>query len=139
MAAEESPQPANLAQTLLEVSERASLLVREEIELAKAEVTEKVGKLLRGAVVAIVAGIFVVTGLMFALHGLAWLVWFELFGPQNNIFWGYFFVAALMLVVAGLAGFFAWRAVRGGPPTPAMAIEEARKFREAVGSGEGER
>ena len=34
-------QPQNIATAIAEVSERATLLVREEIELAKAEVTEK--------------------------------------------------------------------------------------------------
>ena len=53
----------NIAEAIQEVSERASLLVREEIELAKAEVTEKVTKLVKGAVVGIAAGIFVVFAL----------------------------------------------------------------------------
>ncbi len=38
-------QPQNIATAIAEVSERATLLVREEIELAKAEVTEKAMKL----------------------------------------------------------------------------------------------
>ena len=37
--------PQNIATAIAEISERASLLVHEEIELAKAEVTEKVTKL----------------------------------------------------------------------------------------------
>ena len=37
----------NIATAITEVSERASLLIREEIELAKAEVAEKASKLLR--------------------------------------------------------------------------------------------
>ena len=57
--AAESPTH-DLAQTVQEISERASLLVREEIELAKAEVTDKVTKLIKGAVVGIVAGVFAV-------------------------------------------------------------------------------
>ena len=44
------------------MSERASLLVREEIELAKAEMAVKARKLATGAVVGIVAGVFFVTG-----------------------------------------------------------------------------
>ena len=45
------PTTSELGQAIQEVSERASLLVREEIELAKAEMTEKVTKLVKGAVV----------------------------------------------------------------------------------------
>ena len=48
----------------------ATLLVREEIELAKAEVTEKVSKLASGAVVGVAAGVFVSMALVFALDRL---------------------------------------------------------------------
>ncbi len=71
-------QPQNIATAITEVSERATLLVREEIELAKAEVSEKITKLGRGAVVAGVAGIFLVTALSFVLNGFAWLLYYEL-------------------------------------------------------------
>ena len=47
MAADD--QSENLAGTLTEVSERVSVLVREEIELAKAEVMHKISSLARGA------------------------------------------------------------------------------------------
>ena len=48
------PQTAekNLGDIVSEVSEKASLLVRQEIDLAKAEVTDKVTKLARGAGIA---------------------------------------------------------------------------------------
>ena len=39
----------SLGDVVSEVGEKASLLVREEIELAKAEITEKVTKLGKGA------------------------------------------------------------------------------------------
>ena len=48
--------PQNIATAIAEVSERATLLVREEIELAKAEVSEKASKLIKGAVVGVAAG-----------------------------------------------------------------------------------
>ena len=101
----------NIAQAIQEVSERATLLVREEIELAKAEVTEKVTKLIKGAVVGIAAGIFVVFGLVFLLHGFAWLAWYELF-PDNQFFWGFFVVAAVLFLLGALAGFIAARALQ---------------------------
>ena len=59
-----------------------ALLVHEEVELAKAEVTEKAAKLARGAVVAVAAGIFIVTALFFVLIGFAWLLYYEL--PIGN-------------------------------------------------------
>ena len=124
----------NIAQAIQEVSERASLLVREEIELAKVEVTEKITKLIKGAVVGIVAGIFAVFGLVFLLHGLAWLAWFELF-PDWQFFWGFFVVAAVLFLLGALAGYIASRALKSGaPPVPVMAIDEAKRIRETVQS-----
>ena len=124
----------NIAQAIQEVSDRATLLVREEIELAKVEMTEKVTKLIKGAVVGIAAGIFIVFALIYLLHGFAWLTWYELF-PDQQYFWGFFIVAAVLLLLGALAGYIAARAMKSGaPPTPAMAIDEAKLIKETVQS-----
>jgi uncharacterized membrane protein YqjE len=129
----------NIAQAIQEVSDRASLLVREEIELAKVEVTEKITKLIKGAVVGIAASIFVVFALIYLLHGFAWLTWYELF-PGQQFFWGFFVVAAVLLLLGALAGYIAARAMKSGaPPTPAMAIDEAKLIKETVQSKHPER
>ncbi|MGI8730035.1 MAG: phage holin family protein [Solirubrobacteraceae bacterium] len=123
----------NVAETVQEISERVSVLVREEIELAKAEVTEKVTKLIKAIVVAVAAGIFAVTGLMFFLHGLAWLAWFALPVGDNSVFWGFFVVALLLLLLGGLAGFLAARFFKEStPPVPEMAIDGAGKIKKAL-------
>jgi uncharacterized membrane protein YqjE len=128
----------NIAQAIQEVSERASLLVREEIELAKVEVTAKITKLVKGAIVGIAAGIFAVFGLVYLLHGFAWLAWYELF-PDNQFFWGFFVVAAVLFLVGALAGYIAARAMKSGsPPVPTMAIDEAKRIRETVQSSDPE-
>jgi hypothetical protein len=125
-----------IATAITEVSERATLLVREEIELAKAEVTEKVGKLAKGAVVAAAAGIFLVTALFFVLIGCAFLLYYYLPGNAYTYFWGFFAMAAILVVLGVLAGLIAAKAVKkGSPPGPSMAIEEARKIRETVSAG----
>jgi uncharacterized membrane protein YqjE len=129
----------NIAQAIQEVSDRATLLVREEIELAKVEVTEKVTRLIKGAVVGIAAGIFVVFALIYLLNGFAWLTWYELF-PDQQYFWGFFVVAAVLLLLGALAGYIAARAMKSGaPPTPAMAIDEAKLIKETVQSKHPER
>jgi uncharacterized membrane protein YqjE len=129
----------SIAAAVTEVSERATLLVRDEIELAKAEITEKVTKLVKGAIVAAAAGVFVVIALLFALHGLAWFVWYELPTSGPTYFWGFFIVAAGLLLLGVIAGFVAAKAVKAGaPPTPKMAIDEARKIRETVSGASGE-
>jgi len=128
--------PQNIATAITEVSERATLLVREEIELAKAEVSEKISKLARGAVVAGAAGIFLVTALIFVLNGFAWLLYYELpIGSSFTYFWGFFAMAVILIVLGVLAGLLAARLVKkSSPPVPNMAIEEARKIRETVSS-----
>jgi uncharacterized membrane protein YqjE len=126
-------QPTNLVQAIQEVSEKASLLVREEIELAKAEVTEKAAKLGKGAAVAAAAGVFVLGALIMILFGLAWLAYWAIPFPDNQEFWGFFTVAAVLLLLAALAGYVAFRALKAGsPPAPKMAIEEAKLIKETV-------
>lgn len=131
---DQQDQRVNIATAIAEVSERASLLIREEIELAKAEVTEKATRLAKGAVVGVAAGIFVVTAIFFILIGLAWLLYFELpIGNDFTYFWGFFAMALILLILGGIAGFIAAKAVKAGsPPTPKLAFEEARKTREMV-------
>jgi hypothetical protein len=128
-----------IAAAITEVSERASVLIREEIELAKTEIAEKTTRLAKGAIVAIVAGVFFFTALFFVLIGCAWLLYFELpIGNQFTYFWGFFAMALILVVLGAIAGLLAARAVKAGaPPTPDMAIEEARKIRETVSSSSG--
>jgi uncharacterized membrane protein YqjE len=125
--------PQNIAAAITEVSERATLLVREEIELAKAEVSEKATKLVKGAVVGIAAGVFFLMAVIFALVGCAWLLYYYLPGNAFTYFWGFFAMAVILVVLGVLAGLIAARVVkRSTPPVPTMAIEEARKIKEAV-------
>ncbi len=132
MAAEDPQLAQNLAKTITEVSERASLLVREEIELAKAEVFEKLHNLLRGAVVGLVAGIFAVVALLYLLSGFAWLISVELF-PRGKYYAGFFVVALLLVILGAVLGFLAAKWLKAAaPPTPTMAIDEARKIRASV-------
>ena len=118
--------PANVAQAIQEVSDRAQILVREEIELAKAELTAKITQLVKGAAVGAAAGIFAVVGLLFLLHGFAWLAYYALPVTTGAVFWGFFLVAGILFLLGAIGGFVASRAVkRGSPPTPDMAIDEA--------------
>jgi uncharacterized membrane protein YqjE len=127
--------PHNIAAAITEVSERAQMLVREEIELAKVELTEKATKLIRGAIVGVAAGVFVVMALVMALVGCAWLLYYVLPGSEFTYFWGFFAMAVILLLFGALAGLLAAKAVKkGSPPVPNMAIEEAKKIRETVSS-----
>jgi uncharacterized membrane protein YqjE len=119
----------SLGEIVAEVSEKASLLVREEIELAKAEVTDKLSKLGRGAAIAAAAGVFLVFGITMFFHGLAWFL-DDVFNWEDNIWAGFAVVTALLFLLAILAAFLAFRLFKkGAPPTPDMAIEEAKRTR----------
>jgi uncharacterized membrane protein YqjE len=125
------PEQRPLADLVVEVSENASTLVREEIELAKAEVSQKVAKILRGSAVGAAAGVFAFLALILILHGIAWLLGEELF--DGNIWAGYFVTAGIFLLIAALAGFIAFRALKAGsPPVPEQAIEEAKLTKEML-------
>ena len=125
------PEQRPIGDLVVEVTENASTLVREEIELAKAEVSEKVGKILRGSVVGIAAGVFAFLALILIMHGIAWLLAEELF--DGKAWPGFFIEAALFLLIAALAGFVASKALKqGAPPVPEQAIEEAKLTKEML-------
>jgi uncharacterized membrane protein YqjE len=129
-----TPPPPNqrpIGDLVVEVTENASTLVREEIELAKAEVSEKVSKILRGSVVGIAAGVFAFLALILIMHGIAWLLSEELF--DGKAWPGFFIEAAVFLLIAALAGFIASKALKqGAPPVPQQAIEEAKLTKEML-------
>ena len=119
----------SLGEIVAEVSEKASQLVREEIELAKAEVTGKLSKLTRGAAVGAAAGVFLIFGITMFFHTMAWLL-DDLFNWDDNIWAGFAVVTVVLFLLAILAGLLAFRLVKkGSPPTPDLAIEEAKRTR----------
>jgi uncharacterized membrane protein YqjE len=123
--------PRTLADLVTEVSQSGSNLVREEIELAKAEVSEKVAKLLKGSVVGIAAGVFAFLALILVMEGIAWLLNEEVF--DGKVWPGFFVEAAAFLLIAALAGLLAYKAVKAGsPPVPTQAIEEAKLTKETL-------
>lgn len=133
-------QPQQIVAQIQAIADSSQMLVREEIELAKTEVTEKVAKLARGAGIGAAAGIFVLGALLLLLQGLAWLAWYLLpIGNNQTFFWGFFFVALVFLILAAIAAFIAAKVFkRSSPPKPEMAIAEAQRIRETVaGTGGG--
>ncbi len=116
----------SLGEVVQEVSEKASLLVREEIELAKAEVTAKVKTLGKGAAVGAAAGVFLLFALVMFLQTLAWF----LADVFDNAWIGFGLVTILLIVVGAIAGLLAKRWLSTGAPTPDLAIEQAKITRQ---------
>jgi uncharacterized membrane protein YqjE len=121
-------KPDNLATVMTDVSERVTVLVKEELELAKAEVQQKVKSLGKGLIAGGVGVVFALLFIPFALLTLA----VGLDDALNNIWLGFLIVTALLLVLMGGAFLFAWRKLKVGAPVPKTAIEEAKKIRETV-------
>ena len=119
-----------LGEIVNDVTSKASLLVKEEIELAKAEIAFKAKRLGLGAGLIAVAGVFGVFFLIFFLHMLAlgFADWFSL-----KAWVGYAMVCILLLVFAGVLALVARSLFKKGTsPVPEMAIEEAKKTRAAI-------
>lgn len=132
----ESGENENLATAVTEVSERVTLLIREEIELAKVETIAKITSLARGVVAGIIGAVFGVFALIFGLETLAWGLNSPIAGT-GKIWIGFIITTALLVLLAVAAFLFAWRKLRVGPPTPDMAIDEAKRIRETVESSTG--
>lgn len=123
----------SLGEVVGDVSTKASLLIREEIELAKTEVTTKAKSLGKGAAVAVVAGVMAVFALIYFLQALAWF-FNDLFDWVNTSPWlGFLIVFGILIALAAIAGLLGFRWIKkGSPPTPDMAIEEAKRTRTEI-------
>jgi uncharacterized membrane protein YqjE len=115
----------SLGEIVADVTQKLQLLVREEIELAKAEVTTKAKKLGTGIGMAVAALVTLLFFSIFFFIALAELL--------NDLFWddypwaGYGVVAALFLIITIALVLVGVRLIKkGSPPAPEMAIEEAK-------------
>jgi protein-S-isoprenylcysteine O-methyltransferase Ste14 len=113
------------------VSERASALVRLELQLAAAELKRKAAALGLGIALLVGAALFGVFALGFGLATIAaglattFSTWLALL-----IVTGALFALVAVLALLGLA-----RVRKGTPPTPEQAIEEAKLTTEALKNG----
>jgi len=129
------PRDATLGSAAKDVAEHASALVRLEIELAKLEISRKLGSLGIGVGLGVGAGLFglYAVGFLFATiaAGLATAV---------DVWLALLIVTVFLLVVTGILGLLAFKRIqKGTPPVPEQAIEEAKLTSEALksdGSGE---
>jgi hypothetical protein len=120
----------SVGEIVTEVSEKASLLVREEIALAKAEIQQKVASLGRGIGIGLAAGIFLGFAFSIFFHAVAWF-FNDLLDVGSAIWTGFLISFGILVLLAALSGYLAFRWIKGGaPPTPDLAIEEAKRTRE---------
>ena len=113
-----------------QVAEHASALARLELELAGLELKRKLAALGLGVGLGLGAVVFLLFMLGFALATVA-----AALATFLATWLALLIVTAFLLVVAGLLGFLAMRAIRRGtPPVPQQAIREAKLTTEAIKS-----
>ena len=121
----ESP---GLGATVKSVSERASSLVRLELELAALELKRKASSLATGIGLAVGAAVLLVFALGFGLATIA-------AGIATALPWwaSLLIVTFGILLVAALLGFLGVRAIKKGtPPVPEQALAVAKLTTEAL-------
>lgn len=132
---QQQPQEDTLAAAIAEVSDKLAALVKDEIELAKAEMTAKAKTMALGAVALGAGGVIAFFALVLSLFALG----YGMDDVVNNLWIGFLIAAAILLVLAGLVSLFAWRKLKVGPPKPTMAIDEANKIRATLTAKSGAR
>jgi hypothetical protein len=121
-----------IATAITDVSDRLTQLVHDEIELAKAEVSIKARSLGVGAGIFGAGAAFGHLALIFLLITIA-LALDSVLAQGVAELWIGFAIVFLGLAIATLVSvLIARRLFRTGPPTPTMAIDEARKIRDTV-------
>lgn len=126
-AEQQSPQ---IAKAIQDISTSVSLIVSEEIALAKAEVGSKVSTIGRGGAIGVAAGVFLFFSLILLTHAFAWGL-YTLFGV--GVWFGYLLAAIFFIVLGVIAGLVAAKLLKkSAPPVPTMAIEEAQELKAAL-------
>ena len=75
---------------------------------------------------------FGVFALIFVLETIAWAINAIFISGTGDLWLGFLVVAVVLLLLTAIAGLFAWRKLRVGPPTPTMAIDEAKKIQATI-------
>jgi len=113
------------------VSERASSIVRLELQLAAAELKKKVVALGLGIALLVAAALFGLFGLAFALATVA-----AALATVVSTWLALLIVTGGLFLLVGLLALLGLRSVRKGtPPLPTQAIAEAKLTTEALRNG----
>lgn len=127
-------QPDSIAAAVAEISESLTRIIQDEIELAKAEVTQKASSIARGTAAVAAGAVFGVFAIIFGLSTVAWALNTILVSGLGDLFLGFLIVFGVLTILALVAFLVAWRKLRVGPPIPSMAIDEAKKVQATVAS-----
>lgn len=108
-------------------------IVRGEIALAKAEVTDGAKVLGKGAGLLAAAAFLAVIGFVFLLHSAAWGI-----STWLPVWAGYLIVAVVVLIVGTILGLMGKKALETAKPAPERAIDQAQQTIAAIKNPKGE-
>jgi uncharacterized membrane protein YqjE len=121
---------AGLGPAAKNVAERASALVRLELELAALELQRKVATLAKGIAFGLAAAIFVLYALGFGLAAAAAGI-----ATTTSVWLALLIVTGALVLLGLVLGLLALRAIKKGtPPVPEQALREAKLTTEALKS-----
>jgi len=124
------PQEPQVARAIQDISTRVSLLVSDEIALAKAEISAKAVSFGRGAAVGGAALMFVMLSLLLFAEFVAWALYSV---TGHHIWLGFLLAAIFYVILAAIAGYAAYKFVsKASSPMPTMAIAEAQATKQAI-------
>jgi 4-amino-4-deoxy-L-arabinose transferase-like glycosyltransferase len=125
---QEQPGIGGLGATAKELAERASTLIRLELELAALEVKRKLGLLGTGIGLGVGAAVLLFYAVGFGLAAIAAGI-----ATATSVWLALLIVMLGIVLIAGILGAFAVRAIKkGAPPVPEQAIHEAKLTKETL-------
>ena len=122
MATGTSGTERTIGQLVADATHDLEGIVRGEIALAKAEVTDGAKVLGKGAGLLAGAAFLVLMGVVFLLHSAAWglSTWLPVWA-------GYLIVAVVVLIIAAILALLGKKALETARPAPERAIDQAQQ------------
>ena len=122
-----------IGQLVADVTHDLEGIVRGEIALAKAEVTDGAKVLGKGAGLLAGAAFLALIGFVFLLHSAAWGI-----STWLPVWAGYLIVAVVVLIVGTVLGLMGKKALETARPAPERAIDQAQQTIAAIKNPKGE-
>ena len=130
-----TPDPAaprasdpTIGRLVADAIDKVRLIIRNEIALAKAEITVDLSKAVKAIALLAVAGVVALFGLGFLLHTIA----LGLHALGLALWLSYLIVTLVLFVVAGIAAALGVKSMKTVNPKPERTIDSATKSLEAV-------
>ena len=133
MATGTSGTERTIGQLVADATHDLEGIVRGEIALAKAEVTDGAKVIGKGVGLLAGAAFLALMGLVFLLHSAAWgiSVWLPVWA-------GYLIVAVVVLIIGAVLALLGKKALETARPAPERAIDQAQQTIAAIKSPHGE-